>query len=174
MTISIGLIAQLIGWIGTIINTLSFQAKNTIHMVLLQALAGIVFGTHYLLLGAVTAGLIQFIFTGNIILLSFNSDDWKNWKGWKWVISGIVIIISALTWNGIISIIPCCCSIIATFVNWSRNGKTIRLWRLIVLSPLWIFYDILVHSWPGIVLELIAMSSVLISIFRYGLKNLDQ
>lgn len=50
MTISIGLIAQLIGWIGTIINTLSFQVKNTIHMVLLQALAGIVFGTHYLLL----------------------------------------------------------------------------------------------------------------------------
>ena len=174
MAISIGMLAQIIGWIGTIVNTISFQAKNTIHMILMQASAGIIFGIHYILLGAPTAGLTQFIFSANIILLSFNTDDWKNWKGWKWVISGVVLAIFAFTWSGPIGLIPCGCSIIATFVNWSRNGKTIRLWRLIVLSPLWIFYDILVHSWPGIVLELIAMSSALISIFRYGLKNLDQ
>ncbi|MBR0398626.1 MAG: YgjV family protein [Eubacterium sp.] len=168
------LIAQIIGWVGTVVNTAAFQIKNTKGMILMQALAGVIFGTHYLLLGAVTAGLIQFIFTINILLLSANSDDWKSWKGWKWVISGIVVIISAVTWSGILSIIPCACSIIATITNWSRNGRTIRMYRLFVLSPLWIFYDILVHSYPGIVLELIAMGSVIVSFVRYGVRELSE
>lgn len=172
MTISV--IAQIIGWTGTVVNTFSFQVKNTLRMVLFQALAGVIFGTHYLLLGAATAGLIQFIFAANILLLSFRTDDWKSWRGWKWVISAAVIVISIATWAGPKSLIPCACSIIATITNWSRNGRTIRMWRLIVLSPLWIVYDFIVHSWPGIVLELIAMGSVAVSIWRYGLSSLDK
>ena len=166
-------LAQVIGWIGTIVNTFSFQAKNTIHMVLLQALAGLIFGTHYLLLGGVTAGIIQYIFTVNILLLSSSAEDWRSWKGWKWVFSIAVIIISMFTWDGIRSFIPCACSIIETITNWSRNGKTIRLWRMLVLCPAWIVYNLMVGSWPGIALEAIAMTSVAISIWRYGLKALD-
>ena len=166
--------AQLIGWIGTVVNTAAFQIKNTKYMILRQALAGVIFGTHYLLLGAPTAGFIQFIFTVNVLLLSANSDDWKSWAGWKYVISGIVVIISLVTWSGPLSIVPCACSIIATITNWSRNGRTIRMYRLLVLSPLWIFYDIVVHSYPGIVLELIAMGSVIVSFARYGVKELSK
>ena len=40
--LSIPIIAQVVGWIGTIVNTLSFQTKNTIHMILMQALAGLI------------------------------------------------------------------------------------------------------------------------------------
>lgn len=171
--LSIPIIAQVVGWIGTIVNTLSFQAKNTIHMILMQALAGLIFGTHYLMLGGVTAGLIQYIFSANIILLSFRTDDWKSWRGWKWVISALVIVISLTTWDGIRSLIPCVCSIIATITNWSRNGKTIRLWRILVLCPAWIVYNLMVGSWPGIALELIAMASVAVSFWRYGFAALD-
>lgn len=48
------------------------------------------------------------------------------------------------------------------------------MYRLLVLSPLWIFYDIVVHSYPGIVLELIAMGSVIVSFARYGVKELSK
>lgn len=167
------LLAQLIGWVGTAVNTCAFQIKNTKAMVLTQALAGLIFGVHYMLLDAPTAGLIQFIFSFNILLLSADCSDWRSWSGWKWVISCFVIIISLYTWSGPASIIPCLCSIIATITNWSRNGKTIRMYRLTVLSPLWIFYDVLVQSWPGIVLEAIAMASVFVSIMRYGTKELS-
>lgn len=171
--LSTPIIAQVVGWIGTIVNTLSFQAKTTIHMILMQALAGLIFGTHYLMLGGVTAGLIQYIFSANIILLSFRTDDWKSWRGWKWVTSALVIVISLTTWDGIRSLIPCVCSIIATITNWSRNGKTIRLWRMLVLCPAWIVYNLMVGSWPGIALELIAMASVAVSFWRYGFAALD-
>ena len=173
MAVSVQIIAQAVGWIGTIVNAFSFQAKNTMHMILLQALAAFIFGTHYLLLGAPTAGAIQYIYTANIILLSFRTDDWRSWRGWKWVISAAVVMISWVTWEGFRSIIPCLCSIIATLTNWSRNGKTIRLWRMLGLCPLWIVYNVIVGSWPGIALELIAMTSVAVSIRRYGLKSLD-
>ena len=173
MDISFSLIVQLIGWIGTFVTTIAFQAKNTLHMVLLQALAGIIFGIHYVLLGAHTAGLIQFIFAFNVFLLSSQTENWRTWRGWKWVVSGTVVVISLVTWNGFPSLIPCACSISGTLSNWSRNGKIIRMWRLFFISPMWILYDIIVHSWPGVVLELISMASVAVSIWRYGLKDLE-
>ena len=61
---SVHFIVQIIGWVGTVVNTFSYQAKNTIQMVLLQALAGLIYGTHYMLLRGVTAGFLQYIFTG--------------------------------------------------------------------------------------------------------------
>lgn len=166
--------AQIIGWIGFAVVLISFQVKDTIRMILLQGLSGILMGTHYVMLGAPTAGAVQYLFAVNIALLSFRTEDWKSWRGWKWILSVAVIIITAFTWNGLLSIVPCICSITATLSNWTRNGKKIRLWRLFLISPLWIFYDILVHSYPGIVLEAVSELSILISIYRYGLKSLDQ
>lgn len=52
-------------------------------------------------------------------------------------------------------------------------GKTIRLWRMLVLCPAWIVYNLMVGSWPGIALELIAMASVAVSFWRYGFAALD-
>ena len=41
------------------------------------------------------------------------------------------------------------------------------------ISPLWIIYDIAVGSWAGILDEIVSEASMLISIFRYGWKNMD-
>ena len=45
---------------------------------------------------------------------------------------------------------------------------------MLINSPLWIVYDVLVGSWAGILDELITEVSILISIRRFGWKNLDR
>ena len=45
---------------------------------------------------------------------------------------------------------------------------------MFINSPLWIIYDILVGSWAGILDELVSEASMLLSIWRYGWKNLDK
>ena len=42
-----------------------------------------------------------------------------------------------------------------------------------VNSPLWIVYDIAVGSWAGILDEIVSEVSMIVSIARYGWKNLD-
>lgn len=45
---------------------------------------------------------------------------------------------------------------------------------MFINSPLWIIYDILVGSWAGILDEVVSEVSIIISIARYGWKNLDK
>ena len=45
---------------------------------------------------------------------------------------------------------------------------------MFVNSPLWIIYDIIVGSWAGILDEIFSEGSMIISIVRYGWKNLDK
>ena len=45
---------------------------------------------------------------------------------------------------------------------------------MLINSPLWIVYDVLVGSWAGILDEAVTETSMLISILRFGWKNLDQ
>ena len=172
---------QIIGFAATAVNTLAFQAKKARNMLLLQALAGVIFGIHYCLLGGYTGGAMQFIFAANILVMNAgkkkeNSShvalSWAKWKGWKWIFCLIIIALSLYSWEGMRSILPCVCSIVTTLTNCSGNGKVIRLLRLFVLSPAWIINDILIFSISGIVLEAITIVSIIIFIIRFGWKNL--
>ena len=61
----------------------------------------------------------------------------------------------------------------ATIGGYTYNAKTIRMVGLCVNSPLWVIYDVAVGSWAGILDEAASSVSVLVSIARYGWKNLD-
>ena len=44
---------------------------------------------------------------------------------------------------------------------------------MLINSPLWILYDIAVGSYAGILDEMVSEASMLISIIRFGWKNMD-
>lgn len=77
------------------------------------------------------------------------------------------------TWGGMISILPIIANIAATIGGYTYNGKTIRMVGMLINSPLWIIYNILVGSWAGIMDEIVSEISMITSIIRYGWKNLD-
>ena len=95
-----------------------------------------------------------------------------------WVIISTALICSmavtlVLTWDGWISILPVAANIAATIGGYTHNGKKIRIAGMFINSPLWIIYDILVGSWAGILDEIVTEASMILSIIRYGWKNLD-
>ena len=69
--------------------------------------------------------------------------------------------------------LPVAANIAATIGGYTYNARKIRMVGLCVNSPLWIVYDIVVGSWAGILDEVVSMASMIISIIRYGWKNLD-
>lgn len=77
------------------------------------------------------------------------------------------------TWGGWWSVLPVAANIAATIGGYPHNARTIRVVGMLINSPLWIIYDAIVGSWAGILDEVISGVSMILSIFRYGWKNLD-
>lgn len=75
---------------------------------------------------------------------------------------------------GWLSLLPVIANIASTIGGYTHNAKKIRIAGMFVNSPLWIIYDILVGSWAGILDEVVSELSMIISIIRYGWKNLDK
>ena len=77
------------------------------------------------------------------------------------------------TWSGWWALLPVIANIAATIGGYTCNARKIRIVGMLINSPLWIIYDIEVGSWAGILDEIVSEASMMISIFRYGWKNMD-
>lgn len=64
-------------------------------------------------------------------------------------------------------------NIAATIGGYTFHPGKIRIIGILINSPLWIIYNIIVGSWAGILDEVVSEISMGISILRYGWKNLD-
>lgn len=165
-------ITQAIGFVATGLEIGSYQCKSSRKLIFVQMCGNIAFLTHMLMLGAYS-GCINLLISciRNFILSS--KGEWARWKGWLWVLVGANLLGTFLTWESPFSLLPCIAVIAITVGCWTRNGKKIRIASFCCSSPSWLIYDIYSGSYSGIVTEIFVLSSVVISIFRYGWKALD-
>lgn len=168
---------QAVGFLGMALYIGSYQCKSGRRLLLVQMLGAIVYATHFFLLTAYSGALIQLVTALNCAILSFGSFDPKTiagWRGWKWVFSAFFVFSSALAWKGVFDILPCIGSVATTLAAWTRNGKDIRIAKFFVSGPSWAIYDIIEHSYPGVITQVIGMVSIAVSVWRYGWEELDQ
>ncbi len=166
------LLIQGIGFMGTVLFFLSFQFKKNQSLFRVQFLSYLFYTIHLLLLGAVTGGISYMINTFRSICLGSN---WKfaRKKGMCAVICLMQAAVLVFTWSGWISILPVLANIASTIGGYTHNARKIRLTGMFINSPLWMIYNIIVGSWAGILDELVSEASMILSIIRYGWKNLD-
>lgn len=167
------MLVQVIGLTGTALFFASYQCKSNKNLFRIQFLSYVCYTAHLLMLGAVTGGISYVINTLRSFCLG------SKWKfGQSKVMCVILCILQILalgfTWAGWISILPVAANIAATIGGYTHNARKIRIAGMFINSPLWIIYDIIVGSWAGILDEIVTESSMILSIIRYGWKNLDQ
>lgn len=164
---------QLIGLVGTALFFASYQCKSSKNLFRVQFVSYVCYTIHLLLLGAVTGGISYTINTARSLCLG---SRWKfaRSRAMCALICALQIAALVFTWSGWISILPVAANIAATIGGYTHNPRKIRIAAMFINSPLWIIYDILVGSWAGILDEVVTECSILVSIFRYGWKNLDR
>ena len=163
---------QAIGIFGTILFFLSYQCKKNKNLFRVQFASYLCYTTHLLLLGAVTGGISYVLNTVRSFCLGSKYAFLKS----KWmcvIICSLQVLALIFTWDGWWSLLPIVANIAATIGGYTYNGQKIRATGIFINSPLWIIYDIIVGSWAGILDEVVTEASMLISIYRYGWKNLD-
>ena len=163
---------QAIGFLGTGLFFLSFQCKRNKDLFRVQFVSYLCYTTHLLMLGAVTGGISYILNTVRSFCLGSRNAFLRS-KRMCWIICAAQLLTLYFTWDGWYSILPVAANIASTIGGYTHNAGKIRLAGMFINSPLWIVYDILVGSWAGVVDELVSELSMVISICRYGWKNLD-
>ncbi|WP_300606165.1 YgjV family protein [uncultured Oscillibacter sp.] len=165
---------QAIGFLGVALFIVSYQIRSNRALFLCQLVGCIVFCVQFFLMGAYT-GAISLIVNIARNLLLIKSNDWK-WAKSQVTLAAIIVLLLVMTictWAGWISILPFVSVAVTSIGYWTQNAQKIRLSQLFG-SPCTLLYDILVHTWGGAVCEAITILSIIISIVRFGWRNLGE
>lgn len=165
---------QAIGFLGVALFIISYQIRSNRALFLCQLVGCIVFCVQFFLMGAYT-GAISLIVNIARNLLLIKSNDWK-WAKSQVTLAAIILLLLVMTictWAGWISILPFVSVAVTSIGYWTQNAQKIRLSQLFG-SPCTLLYDILVHTWGGAVCEAITILSIIISIVRFGWRNLGK
>lgn len=169
------IVVQGIGFVAVAAFILSYQIQSNRRLFLLQLVGSALFCLQFFLLNAFSGCLSLAVnILRNALMMKYN--DWK-WVQQKWcpaVITALFTVILVFTWNGPVSLLAFIASVSSTFVYWTNSPRNIRLVNLFCASPCWLIYDVIVHSWGGLLSETITLISILVSIFRFGWKGLEQ
>lgn len=164
---------QLIGFIGTGLFFLSFQCRENKNLFRVQLFSYIFYTSHLLLLGAATGGISYLI---NCLRSFCLQSKWKYAKSNAMcvILCALQIVAMGVTWCGWISLLPVTANIASTIGGYTKNPQKVRIAGMLINSPLWIIYNVIVGSWAGILDEVISEVSMAVSIIRFGWNDLDQ
>lgn len=168
------LFVQGIGFVGVALYFVSFQVKSNRGLFFVQFLGCLMFTIQFAFLNALSGCFsLIIIMIRNLLLVAQSRYDWAKWRGWCWVLCIILVIIGYTTWNGPASLLPVIGVLASTIGYFTNNARNIRMSNLLVNSPCSLLYDIIVHSWGGVISESLGILSIVISIYRFGWKALD-
>ena len=159
---------QAIGFIAVMFFIISYQMKSNRVLFLFQLIGCLIFCLQFTLMGAYTGALSLLVnILRNTLLLKAEKWAWVRSNITLAAIIALLILITACTWAGWISLLPFFSVAITSIGYWTNDPKEIRYSQL-VGSPCTLIYDCLIHSWGGAISETVTIISIIVSIKRFG------
>ena len=164
------IVVQGIGFVALICSTLSFQQRKRSRLMFLQMLASLLCALQLLLLGAYAGACMDVIsFIRNLIFSASGNVLRIKKSTWRIIFIGEMIVAGVLTWTGIYELLAMLAACLSTIALSMESEKKIRLVSLLV-GPCWIAYNLAYGSYSGILMECIALTSILIAIFTQDIN----
>ncbi|WP_027869633.1 YgjV family protein [Eubacterium sp. AB3007] len=165
---------QGIGFVAVLFFIFSYQLRSNRMLFLCQLLGCSIFCLQFCLMGAYTGAVSLLVnILRNLLLLKIDQWDWVKSKV---TMSGILLLLAVmtiLTWDGWISLLPLVSVGVTTVGYWTNNAQKLRLSQFFG-SPCTLLYDVLIHSWGGVISESITLASIIISVIRFGWSDLEK
>ena len=166
-------IAQAIGFVSLILSLISFQMKKRSGIMLFQMLASLCCAISLVMLGGIAGGILDVVAFSRTLVFSL-SDRYK-WAGSKWWLAfyfAVIIGVGIITWDteSIATLFAILGTLLSTVALYMKKERLIRVISLFV-GPCWIIYCIIYSSCFGILNEIFAMTSIVIALFRMGIRD---
>ena len=160
---------ELIGWISVVCSLLSFQQKRRGPLMLLQTTASLTCAINMFILGDIVGGVQDVIAFFRSAVFSQREKKWASSPLWLAGFMAAMIAAGILTWENTLSIFPILGSLCSTTALWMKDVRWTRRISLLV-GVCWITNHLVVGNISGIVMEAIAMVSILIGILRHDIR----
>lgn len=165
------LISQIISIIATFFLLISYQQRTHKRIVCMQAIAGLLFGTQYLIIGAYEGMICNYIGMVRGVIYSFRTKS-------KLVDSPVCPCVFALmfavsgifTYTSLFSLLPTVAMMISSFVLWNIKAQQLRALTL-PTSVMWLIYNASCGSVVAVGTELLSEISIFIGLFRFREKK---
>ena len=162
---------QGIGFLGVIAFIVSYQIKSNRALYIFQLLGSLLFCIQFFMLGAYSGCLSMLLNILRYALLTkYNEWKWVQRKELAWAVCAAFAVVLIFTWAGPVTILTFLASSVSTIFYWTNNAKMIRGANLFCASPCWLMYDIYAGSWGGVLNEAITLTSIIVSVVRFGWK----
>lgn len=158
------ILAQLFGIVTLVISIIQFFSKSRKAYIMYSFIINFLLGIEYFLLNSYI-GAYLCIFASIRFLLYELKGKYKFWSGlWIpifFVISNIVIII--FTFEHWYDILPAISAVSVCIYPWFDNVDVMRICSILI-TPLWIAYDILVKAYVSLIMEIVWLIVALIGV----------
>lgn len=163
-------VANIIGFIALLLWVGSIQLKHKNKIMIVQMLANIFYAIQYLVLGIVSAGVMNIVSTTRYYIYYKNEQKGKTNSiilllAFVFVIS----IIAKMTVVNIIDLIPIGITLLYTYITWQKNTKIIRI-GFIIGAVIWIYYNFYVGAYVAVIGNILEIISGIVAIVRFD-KN---
>ena len=162
---------QSVGWIALICSAISFQQKKRVKILLWQATATLISSLYLFLLGAYEGACLDLLsFAGKMVFSKGGTVIGISLSVWRIIFLLAMLVAGILTWADIFSLLAILASCLSLFALSMKSPTKIRLISLLV-GPCWIVYNWVYHAYPSILMECIALTSIIIAIIKYDIKK---
>ncbi len=160
------LIGQALGVVAVILGFITYQMKAPKALLIVNLITCGVFCVHYLLIGAISGAVMNGI--GILRNVVYTNRDKKIFASpaWPFIFAAVMLVAGLVTWQDWRSILMVFALVMNSLALSLKNAQHIR-WSLMVTCPLVLIYDVLLHSYGGMVYEGMSIVSAIIGIIRF-------
>lgn len=163
------LVAQGVGTAALLVAVTIYQTNTRRSMLLLGMTASLLWTVHFFLLGALTGSALNLLSSiRSYTFLKVKPNRRNRWV--MWLFAGLLALATILTWQGLLSLLPLIGSMFGIIGDWQKKPKMIRRLNF-GSSPPWLIYNVISGSYPGMVVEVLRMTSNLIGQYRFDFKK---
>ena len=164
-------LVQGIGVIGIIASIVSFQCAKHKKIIFFRTLNELFFGVQYMMLGAYTGMMMNFIGCIRNSIFSKLVEKKKNTLFAQLCFSAVFLLFIIITWAGAKSLLSGIAKILSTIAYGNSNPFFVRI-IIFFTSTSWLVYNYVVGSYAGCACELFTLISIVIGIIRIDIPNL--
>jgi len=161
-------LSQVLVGVALCSDIVSFQFKKRVHIISCLVVSCIMISIHFICLGHWTAACLGILAATRFIVSLFSTS-----RVVMVFFMGVAVLASALTYEGLLSILGCSGSLFGTAASFSKDDKLLRQLMLIGTS-LWLVHNILAGSPGAVVMEIIFICSNLVGYFRFYIRPARQ
>ncbi len=159
-----------LGILGIATTVMIFQQKERKPLLYWKLVTDVFWLLHYLFLGAYSACASTAVSIFRSVVFLHADRKWAQSPAWLYIFLETSLALTLLVWQNMYSLLTLTGSFLSIFAYWMKKPRITRL--LSVPSAACILvYNIVYHSWEGVVCDTFLIISAIAGIIRYDIRK---